>query len=59
VRLTRLTLRVDRLEPPVEQLSLFDESASIPPASHRLSSALDAIRKKFGERSLRWGKTLR
>jgi DNA polymerase-4 len=59
VRLTRLTLQVDGLETPVEQLSLFDESTSVPPASHRLSIALDAIRDKFGERSLRWGKTLR
>ena len=59
VRLTRLTLQVDQLESPVEQLSLFDEPASVPPASHRLSTALDAIRTKFGERSLRWGKTLR
>jgi DNA polymerase-4 len=58
VRLTRLTLQIDRLESPVEQLSLFDES-TIPPASHQLSTALDAIRAKFGERSLRWGNTLR
>lgn len=59
VRLTRLTLQVDRLGTPVEQLSLFDESASAPPASHRLSTALDVIRTKFGAHSLRWGKTLR
>ena len=59
VRLTRLTLQADRLELPVEQLSLFDESASVPPAPHRLSTALDAIRAKFGQHSLRWGKTLR
>jgi hypothetical protein len=52
-------LQIDRLESPVEQLSLFDKSASVPPASHRLSTALDAIRNKFGERSLRWGRTLR
>jgi DNA polymerase-4 len=59
VRVTRLTLQVDRLESPVEQLSLFDEAASVPPASHRLSKALDAIRTKFGAHSLRWGSTLR
>jgi DNA polymerase IV len=59
VRLTRLTLQVDRLESPVEQLSLFDEPTSVPPAPHRLSVALDAIREKFGEHALRWGKTLR
>jgi DNA polymerase-4 len=58
VRLTRLTLQVARLEPPAEQLSLFDESSSLPPASHRLSMALDLIRAKFGEQSLSWGKTL-
>jgi DNA polymerase-4 len=59
VRLTRLTLRVDRLETPVEQLSLFDEPTSVPPVSHRLATALDVIRLKFGEHALRWGKTLR
>ena len=59
VRLTRLTLQVDRLESPVEQLSLFDEPTQVPPAPHRLSTALDVIRAKFGEHSLRWGKTLR
>lgn len=60
VRLQRLTLRVDRLEPPAEQLSLFDEStASVQPASHRLSLALDAIRTKFGDGAVSWGRTLR
>jgi DNA polymerase-4 len=59
VRVTRLTLQMDRLELPVEQLSLFDEAGSVPPASHRLSTAVDAIRSKFGEHSLHWGKTLR
>lgn len=59
VRVTRLTLQIDRLESPAEQLSLFDEAASVPPASHRLSKALDAIRTRFGEHSLRWGNTLR
>ena len=58
IRLTRLTLQAERLEPPVEQLSLFDEAASVPPSSHRLSTALDVIRARFGEHSLRWGKTL-
>ena len=59
VRVTRLTLQIDGLESPAEQLSLFDEAASVPPASHRLSAALDAIRAKFGEQALCWGKTLR
>jgi DNA polymerase-4 len=59
VRLTRLTLQVDKLESPLEQLSLFDEPTQVPPAPHRLSTALDVIRAKFGEHSLRWGKTLR
>ena len=59
VRLTQLTLQVEKLEPPAEQLSLFDEPAAAPPSSHRLSKALDVIRARFGERSLRWGKTLR
>ena len=59
VRVTRLTLQIDRLESPAEQLSLFDEATSVQPASHRLSAALDAIRAKFGEQALCWGKTLR
>lgn len=59
VRVTRLTLQIDGLESPAEQLSLFDEATSVPPASHRLSAALDAIRAKFGEQALCWGKTLR
>lgn len=59
IRLTRLTLQAEQLEAPTEQLSLFDEAASVPPSSHRLSTALDMIRARFGERSLRWGKTLR
>ena len=58
VRLTRLTLQVDWLESPMEQLSLFDEPSPVSPAPYRLSMALDAIRAKFGERSLYWGKTL-
>ena len=59
VRLQRLTLRVDRLESPAEQLSLFDESASRRARSHRLSLALDSIRAKFGEQAVSWGRTLR
>lgn len=60
VRLTRLMLQVGRLELPAQQLSLFDESESIVlPRSHRLSLALDAIRAKFGEQALSWGRTLR
>jgi DNA polymerase-4 len=60
VRLTRLMLQVSRLEPPVQQLSLFDESESVVlPRSHRLSLALDQIRAKFGEQALFWGRTLR
>jgi DNA polymerase-4 len=58
VRLQRILLRVDRLEPPAEQLRLFEEPAAIVnPASHRLSLALDAIRAKFGERAVSWGRT--
>jgi len=60
VRLQRMTLRVDYLEPPAEQLSLFGESAPLaPPAHHRLSLALDRIRAKFGERAVSWGRMLR
>lgn len=60
VRLTRITLRMDHLAPPAEQLSLFDEPPSIaPPTHHRLSRALDRIRTKFGEQAVSWGRTLR
>ncbi|MDH4084120.1 MAG: hypothetical protein OEY12_10560 [Nitrospira sp.] len=60
VRLTELRLLVSRLEPPAQQLFLFDESESVrPPRAHRLSLALDAIRAKFGERALSWGRTLK
>ncbi len=59
IRLQRILLRVDRLEPPAEQLKLFSEpSAVVEPASHRLYLALDAIRAKFGERAVSWGRTL-
>lgn len=58
VRLTRMMLRVSRLESSVQQLSLF-ESESVVPRAHRLSLALDAIREKFGEQALSWGRTLR
>jgi DNA polymerase IV len=57
VRLTRLRLQVSRLEPPVQQLSLF-ELESVVPRSHRLSLALDRIREKFGEQALSWGRAL-
>jgi len=58
VRLQRLTLRVDHLESPTEQLSLFSEPDSIaPPTHHRLSLALDGIRTKFGEQAVSWGRT--
>jgi DNA polymerase-4 len=60
VRLTRLALQASRLEPPTQQLSLFDESEStLLPRFHRLSLALDQIRTKFGEQALSWGRTLR
>jgi DNA polymerase-4 len=59
VRLARLTLQVSRLESPARQLSLFDESKSIIPRSHRLVLALDQIRAKFGEQVLSWGRTVR
>jgi len=59
VRLTRLTLQVSRLEPPAEQLSLFDEPEfSVLSRSHRLSLALDRIRERFGEQALSWGRVL-
>ena len=58
VRLQRMTLQVDHLGPPAEQLSLFEESESFAqPAHQRLSLALDRIRMKFGQRAVSWGKT--
>lgn len=60
VRLARMMLRVSRLEPPAQQLSLFDELAPLSlPRAHRLALALDQIREKFGEQALSWGRTLR
>ena len=60
VRLTRMMLRVSRLEPPVQQLSLFDGANSLSlPRAHRLALALDQIRAKFGEQALSWGRTVR
>jgi DNA polymerase-4 len=60
IRLQRMTLRVDRLGSPAEQLSLFEEPESLEQsAHHRLSLALDRLRMKFGERAVSWGKTLR
>ncbi|MDH5740146.1 MAG: hypothetical protein OEY77_07465 [Nitrospira sp.] len=59
MRLSELRLLVSRLEPPAQQLLLFDESESVrPPRAHQLLLALDAIREKFGERALSWGRTL-
>jgi DNA polymerase-4 len=59
VRLQRIIVRAECLEPLAEQLKLFDEPAMMPqPVSQRLSLALDAIRAKFGERAIAWGKTL-
>lgn len=60
VRLHRVTLRVDRLEPPAEQLSLFDATDSgTQPEPYRLALALDRIRDKFGQQAVSWGRTLR
>jgi DNA polymerase-4 len=60
VRLTRMILRVSRLEPLAQQLSLFDELNSLSlPRAHRLALALDQIRARFGEQALSWGRTLR
>lgn len=59
VRIQRIIVRADCLEPLAEQLRLFDESTiAVQPASHRISLVLDAIRAKFGERAIAWGKTL-
>lgn len=60
VRLTQLILRVTRLEPPAQQLLLFNElESTVLPRSRRLILALDQIRTKFGEQALSWGRTLR
>ena len=59
VRLQRIILQADCLEPVIEQLRLFDKpTMSVQPASHRLSLALDTIRAKFGDRTISWGRTL-
>ncbi|MCE7977633.1 MAG: hypothetical protein DYH03_10900 [Nitrospira sp. NTP1] len=59
VRLQRIIVRADGLEPLAEQLRLFDEPATtVQPVPHRISLVLDAIRAKFGERAIAWGKAL-
>lgn len=58
----RITLRAEHVGPPAEQLALFD----LRPASEqvqrtrrqRLCAALDALRDRFGERAIWWGRTI-
>jgi len=56
VRLQHVTLQIDQLESPVDQLGLFETwTASTPPAHQRLSVAVDRIRAKFGPQAVSWG----
>lgn len=57
----RIILRAEQVGPPAEQLALFD----LRPVAEqiwrtrrqRLHAALDALRDRFGERAIRWGRT--
>ncbi|SLM47932.1 putative DNA polymerase IV [Nitrospira japonica] len=56
VRLQHVTLQVDQLESPIDQLELFETwPASTPPVHQRLSLAVDRIRAKFGVQAVSWG----
>lgn len=56
VRLQHITLQVDHLESPAEQLGLFATSmSSTQPVHQRLSLAVDRIRAKFGAQAVSWG----
>ncbi|MDF0645318.1 MAG: hypothetical protein P0111_14910 [Nitrospira sp.] len=56
VRLQHVTLQVDHLESPAEQLGLFETpTSSAQPAHQRLSLAVDRIRAKFGAQAVSWG----
>jgi len=66
VRLRTMTVRVDRLESPMNQwggaqLSLFDNERSTASAqherAHRLALTLDRLRERFGEQAIQRGRT--
>jgi DNA polymerase-4 len=57
----RIILRAEQAGPPAEQLALFDlrpVAEQIQRARRqRLCAALDALRDRFGERTIWWGRT--
>jgi hypothetical protein len=57
----RIILRAEQVGPPAEQLALFDlrpVAEQIRRARRqRLCAALDALRDRFGERTIWWGRT--
>ena len=57
VRVRSLSLAADRLLGSLQQLGLFEEHAPSPRA-HRLATALDQVRTRYGERSIVYGRTL-
>jgi DNA polymerase-4 len=61
VRVQRIILRAEQVGPPAEQLALFDREQGSKTAQRtrrqRLYGALDALRDRFGERAIWWGRT--
>lgn len=59
VRLQRIALRAEALEPPSEQLALFapdpspEQTAAL--RRQRVSLAVDRVRERFGDAAVRWG----
>jgi len=56
VRIRHLRLRLDRLTFPPTQLDLFEDRAQPTKKDERLMQSLDAIRGKFGEAAVRYGR---
>ena len=57
VRLRHLRLTCERLTFPPAQLELFPEETEERLRADGLIAAMDAIRKKYGQRSIRFGRT--
>jgi len=58
VRIRRLRLICDRLTFPPTQLALFEEDRMKEKASENLIATVDAIRHRFGNNAIRFGRTL-
>ena len=58
IRIRQIVLLADRLTFPPAQLSLFDEERRQTDSDERLTRAVDAVRKRFGNGALQLGRTL-